>query len=76
MASAASTISFSTLLISRSRVEAMVGAGCCDSCGGAALAAGALLLLYAPNPRAAGVKMTTANSEKIRGCFIRVTPLI
>src|SRR4029077_6174055 len=73
MASATSTIFFSTQLISWFRAEAIVGAdGCRDCWGGGALAAAAFFALCAG---AATVKMSTAKGKKIRICFLRVTLL-
>src|ERR1700687_5335512 len=69
MASAASTISFSMVLISRSRVEAIVGGDCGDCCALGALAAATLVVRC---PKAAAVKTSTANSKKIRFGFIGV----
>ena len=72
MASAASTICFSIMLIWRSTVEATVGGGC-DCCARGTLAAAAL---FVPCPKAAMAKMNAANRKKIRICFIGATSSI
>src|SRR5438477_2144213 len=70
MASAASRTCFSMALISRSRAEANVGAGC-EACAGGALAA---VVLFALCPNAVTANIRTADNVKICMDFMGSEP--
>src|SRR5215467_12276444 len=74
MASAASTTSFSMVLICRSTDDAMVGGGCCDCCACGADDEGGGVL-DPPWAKAATAKVRTSSRESVLMWVIREAPV-